>query len=112
MQYLPRNVAVYYIKLQSLTGKIQQTAGSIGFVQKSLHHKVVPTFAKLKGECLDINGKLRAKQVISKSHLIEYKKKLATLCLSYDELSNIVQSNYGRIFQKLCYKYYLYFTQG
>ena len=50
IHYLPRHAAVYYTKLKSLTSKIQRTTGSIGFVQKSLHHKVVPTFPKLKSQ--------------------------------------------------------------
>ena len=74
MQYLPRHVALYYTKLKSLTSKIQQTAGSIGFLQKSLHHKVVPTFARLKCQFINRNDKLRAEQAILKSHLLEYKK--------------------------------------
>ena len=73
IQYLPRHVAVYYTKLKSLTRKVQRTAGSIGFVQKSLHHKVVRTFARLKGEFINRNDKLRAEQAILKSHLLEHK---------------------------------------
>ena len=71
--YLPRHVAVYFTKLKSLTSNIQRTTGSIGFVQKSLHHKVVPTFARLKGQFVNRNEKLRAEQAILKSHLMEHK---------------------------------------
>ena len=76
MEYLPRHVAVYYTKLKSLTKKIQQTAGSIGFIQKSLRHKIVPTFAKTKGHFGNRNEKLRAEKTILKSHLEEHKKHL------------------------------------
>ena len=91
MQYLPRHVAVYYTKLKSLTSKIQQTAGSIGFVQKSLHHKVVPTFARLKGQFINRNDKLRAEQAILKSHLLDDKKYLQTLRVGHDEISNKIK---------------------
>ena len=84
IQYLSRHVAVYHTKLKSLKSKIQRTAGSIGFVQKSLHHKVVPTFAKLKGQFINRNKKLRAEQAILKSHLVELKKHLRSLCLGHD----------------------------
>ena len=66
IQYLPRHVAVYYTKLKSLTSKIQWTAGSIGFVQNSLHHKVVQTFSELKGQFINRNDKVRAEQAILK----------------------------------------------
>ena len=66
IQYLPRHVAVYYTKLKSLTSKIQWTAGSIGFVQNSLHHKVVQTFSELKGQFMNRNDKVRAEQAILK----------------------------------------------
>ena len=79
MQYLPRHIVVYYTKLKSRTSKIQRTAGSIGFVQKSLHHKVFPTFAKLRGQFINRNDKLLAKQSILKTHLVEHKKLLIFL---------------------------------
>ena len=55
-----------YTKLKSLTSKIQWTAGSIGFVQNSLHHKVVQTFSELKGQFMNRNEKVRAEQAILK----------------------------------------------
>ena len=72
-QYLPRHATVYYTKLTFFTSKIERTAGSLGFVQKSLHYKVVPTFAKFKGQFINRNDKLRGKEVILKSHLTEHK---------------------------------------
>ena len=102
MQCLPRHVAVHYAKLKSITIKMQRTVGSIGSVQKSLHNKFVPTFAKLKGHFVNRNDKLRAEQAILKSHLVEHKKYFRTLCLGHDEISNIIKSNYGRTFHKLC----------
>ena len=76
IKYLSRHVTVYYTKLKSLTSKIRRTAGSIGFVEKSLHHIVFPTFAKLKDHFININDKLRAEQAILKSHLVGHKKYL------------------------------------
>ena len=102
MLYLPRHVAVYYKKLKSLTSKTQGTTASIGFVQKSLHHKVVPTLAKVQGHFINRNDKLLAEQAILKSHLVEHKKHWHTLYLGHNEMSNIIQSNYGPTFHKLC----------
>ena len=73
IQYLPRPVAVYYTKLKSLTSKIKRTARSFGSVQKSLHHNIVPAFAKLKHQFVDRNDKLRTEQAILKSLLEEQK---------------------------------------
>ena len=85
-----------------MTRKTQRTAGSIGFVQKSLRHKVVPRFARLKGQLINKNDKLRAEQAILKSHLLEHKKHLRTLCLGHDEISNKIKSNCDRTFHKFC----------
>ena len=93
---------IYYTKLKCLTSKIQRTAGSIGFVQKLLRHKVVSSFARLKGQLINRNDKLRAEQAILKSHLLEHKKHFRTLCLGHNEISNKIKSNYGRTFHKFC----------
>ena len=74
IQYLPRHVAVYYTKLKS--SKIQWTIEfmwSIGFVQNSLHHKIVQTLFEMKGQFININDKLRAEQAILKNNLLEHK---------------------------------------
>ena len=73
-----------------------------GFVQKSLHHKVVPTLAKLKDQFINRNDKLRAEQAFLKSHLAEHKKKLRTLYLRHDKIPKIILSNYGQTCHKLC----------
>ena len=41
---LPRHIAADYLKLKSITSKLQRTACSIAFIKKSLHHNLVPTF--------------------------------------------------------------------
>ena len=103
IHYLPRHAAVYYTKLKYLTSKIQRTTGSIRFVQKSLHHKVIPTFPKLKSQLvINRNDRFRAEQTILNSHLLEHKKHLRILCLGHDEISNIIKSNYSRTFHMLC----------
>ena len=91
IQYLPRPVAVYYTKLKSLTSKIKRTARSFGSVQKSLHHNIVPTFAKLKHHFVNRNDKLRTEQAILKSLLEEHKKHLQTLCLGLDVIPNKIK---------------------
>ena len=96
IQYLPRHFTVYYTQLKSLISKIQRSGGSIEFVQKLLYHKVVSIFAKLKGQFINKNEKLRTGQAILKSHLVEHKKHLRTLCLGHEEISHKIKSNYGR----------------
>ena len=96
IEYLPKHFTVYYTLLKSLISKIQRSGGSIEFVQKLLDHKVVSIFAKLKGQFINKNEELRTGQAILKSHLVEHKKHLRTLCLGHEEISNKIKSNYGR----------------
>ena len=56
----------------------------------------------MKGQFNNRNDKLQAEQAILKSHLLEHKKHLQTLCLGPDERSNKIKSNYGQTFYKLC----------
>ena len=56
----------------------------------------------MKGQFNNRNDKSRAEQAILKSHLLEHKKHLQTLCLGPDERSNKIKSNYGQTFYKLC----------
>ena len=44
---LPRHVATDYLKLKSITSKLQRTASGIAFMKNSLHHNLVPTFVNL-----------------------------------------------------------------
>ena len=37
-----------YYELKKVTSKIQKTASSIGFLNQSLYHDFIPTFAKIK----------------------------------------------------------------
>ena len=55
----------------------------------------------MKDQFISENDKLLAEQAISKSHLGEDKKKLGTLCLYNDEISNKIKSNYGLTIHKL-----------
>ena len=41
-------------------------------------------------------------QPILKSDIVEQKKHLRALYIGHDEISNIIKSNYGRTFHKLC----------
>ena len=48
------------------------------------------------------NYKLRAKQAISKSHLVEHKKYLQTLCPRHDALLQTIMPNCVRTLYNLC----------
>ena len=41
---LPRGIAKQYIRLKSVTSKIQRTTSSIDFAQKALYYEVTITF--------------------------------------------------------------------
>ena len=61
---LPRHMAVEYYKLKSLSSKIQRTSSSIGFIYKAIFHEVIPTFAKVKGQFVNVKDKYKAEKFI------------------------------------------------
>ena len=76
---IPRHVDVNYLKLKSYTSKIQRTASSIGFIRKSLHNNIVPTFEKIEGQFIDSKDQIKAEEGILKSHLLNHKNNLQCL---------------------------------
>ena len=46
---LPRHIAADYLKLESITSKLQRIVSNIAFIKKALHHNLVPTFEKVQG---------------------------------------------------------------
>ena len=100
IQYLSIHAAVYYTILESLTSKIRRTTESIGFVEKSLNHKVAPTFATLKSKLINKNDKLSAEQALIESSS-GAQRHLRTLCLDLYEISSKIKSNYCGTFHEL-----------
>ena len=68
---LPRYIAAAYLKLKSITSKLQTTASSIAFINKSLHRSLLHTFAKVHGQFVIIKDKTRAKESILQGNLVE-----------------------------------------
>ena len=81
---LPRHIVADYLKLKCITSKLQKTASSIAFTKKSLHHNLVPTFAKVQGEFVNIKNKSRAKESILKSNLVEHKRNIQILSRNHE----------------------------
>ena len=54
IKLLPRQIAKQYTKFKSVTSKIQRTKSSIAFIQKALYYKVTLTFAKVKGQFINL----------------------------------------------------------
>ena len=84
---LPRNIATDYLKLKSITSKLQRTSSNIAFIKKLLHHNLVLTFAKVQGQLVNIKSKTRAEESILKSHLVEHKKNIQTLSRNHENVA-------------------------
>ena len=97
---LPRHVAVNYLKLKSYTSKIQRTASSIGFIRKSLHISIVPTFAKVKGQFIESKDQIKAEEGVLKSHLLNHKKNFQYLLNCHKHLSNEIFQQVGSVLYK------------
>ena len=54
IKLLPRQITKHYIRLKSVTSKIQKTTSGIAFMQKALYYEVTPTFAKVKGQLINL----------------------------------------------------------
>ena len=87
---IPRHVAVNYLKIKSYASKIQRTASTIGFIRKSLHNNIVPTFAKVKGQFIDSKDQIKVEEGVLRSHLLNHKKNLQYLLKFHEHLSNAI----------------------
>ena len=97
---LPRHVAFNYLKLKSYTSKIQRTASSIGFIRKSLHNNIVPTFAKVKGHFIESKDQIKAEEGVLRSHLLNHKRNLQYLLNCHKHLSNEIFQQVGSLLYK------------
>ena len=73
LDILPRQYTTLLNKLKSLTSKLQKTVSSISFIERSLFHGAIPTFAKVKGQFLYEKDRWKSSKVILKSQLHKHK---------------------------------------
>ena len=62
IKLLPRQIAKHYIRHKSVKSKIQRTTSSIAFMQKALFYEVTPTFAKVKGQSVNLKDQRSAEK--------------------------------------------------
>ena len=94
---LPRHIVGEYYKLRSLSSKIQRTSSSIGFIYKAIYHEVTPTFAKVKGQFVNMKDKYKAEKSILQSHLTAHKHNLKDLCIKHTVFSESLKNKVGMV---------------
>ena len=80
------HIANKYYELKKVTSKIQKTASSIGFLNQSLYHNVIPIFAKIKGLFNSAKDKHQAERKIIKRHLKNHHSNLKSIRIKHEEL--------------------------
>ena len=100
---LPRHIAADYLKLTSVTSKLQRPASSIAFIKKSLHNNIVSTFAKVQCQFSNNKDKTRAKESILKSSLVEDKRNIHTLSRNHKHFVEQLTHKYGVILFRMLY---------
>ena len=94
---LPRDIAVEYFKLKSLSSKIQRTSSSIRFICKAIFQELISTFAKVKGQFINKKDKYKAEKSILRSHLTAHRHNLKDLCSRYSVISDSLKNKVGMI---------------
>ena len=92
---LPNRVADIYIKLKSITSKLQNTSASIAFIKKALFVDVIPKFAMVKVQFINETDSLTASPKLMKSHLTKHVQDLYNLLKQYNDLKSLPYSNSG-----------------
>ena len=92
---LPNRVADIYIKLKSITSKLQNTSASIAFIKKALFVDVIPKFAMVKVQFINETDSLTASPKLMKSHLTKHVQDLYNLLKQYNDLKSLLYSNSG-----------------
>ena len=91
-------VANYSNKMKKILWKLHKSSCSTAFNKKALYNKVMPTFAKVKGQFLNVNLKLNAKNDLVKSHLNEHFNDIRDLRLEYNAVKDKLEGEIGPIF--------------
>ena len=81
--------------------KIQKAASSIEFLNQSLYHNFIPTFAKIKGLFNSTNDKHQAERKIIKRHLTNHHSNLKSLRIKHEELISYLLQILGKIILRI-----------
>ena len=100
---LSRHIATDYLKLKSIRSKLQRTTSSIVFIKKSLHHNLVPAFAKVRGQFVNNKDKTGAEESILKSCLVEHKSNIQILSRNHETFAEQLKHKYGLILFRMLY---------
>ena len=73
IKLLPRQIPNRYIRVKSVTSKIQRTASSIALIQKALYYEVTATFAKVKGQFINLKDQCSVEKKVLLSHLRDHR---------------------------------------
>ena len=101
IQKLPRRIANKYFILRNTISKIQKTAASIGFIKKSLHCNVTPTFAKITGNFINKSARKKSEAILLRSHLSEHYANLRRLAYTQTNITDELIRSSGKILTRL-----------
>ena len=99
---LPRRITAIYHELKSTTYKLQRSASSVGFIKQALFHEI--TFAKVKGQFINIGDKKKCERSILISHLQKHNKDIAALSNKHQILQSTLIHESGRILYNIITK--------
>ena len=91
-------VANYSNKMKKILWKLHKSSCNTAFNKKALYNKVMPTFAKVKGQFLNVNLNLNAKKDLVKSHLNKHFNDIRDLRLEYNAVKDKLEGEIGPIF--------------
>ena len=95
---LPRRVAEKYYNIKKRTKQLHKTASTIGFIKKTLHKNVTPTFAKVKGTFLREERQRKCEKDIMKSYLKEHQNNFSRVIKSLskdkDSMVNMIGASF------------------
>ena len=97
----PTRVAEYNDKLYRAAYKLHHISSSIAFIKKALHHRVIQTFAKLRGKFLTDKHKKRTEMELMKSHIEEHERDLKQMMIRYNILIVEMKHRLGITLTKL-----------
>ena len=94
---LPKDAAVILIKLQNTIKKLHNTASSIALLRKFY---VILVFAKVKGQFLNEENRIKSSDNILKSHLTKHIQDSYNFSTIYNDLRTLLLSETGHVFGK------------
>ena len=101
---LSRRAANKYYNIKKFTKQLHKIASTTGFIQKSLHSNVIPTFAKVKGTFLREELQRKCEKDIMKSHLEEHQNNLSRVMKSLskdkDNMVNMIGASFTLVLLK------------